>query len=255
MEEEDAEDVRARLPLLIVIALLVLAAFAGVVWLAYNQGVRQGQAGTPTIVTAPEGPARTAPETQTAEAPLSGLSVYEAPVSPAQEAEASALAPAATSAVNIVPSEPVPVQPSAAPPPASPAVSASTMPLPPPPAPAAAPPAPRVAVVPPPPARAAVVPPAPARAVPAGVGAASGAAVLQIGAFPNQDLANGAWNNFRTRFGEAANGLSQDIQVANLGEKGTWYRLRVGAFTTKDAAATKCEQLKAAGGTCFVTAP
>src|SRR6202035_5117827 len=34
----------SRLPLLVVIALVVLAAFAGVVWLAYTQGVERGRA-------------------------------------------------------------------------------------------------------------------------------------------------------------------------------------------------------------------
>ncbi len=41
-EEEDIEG--SRLPLLIVLALLVLAMFAGVVWLAYTQGVARGRA-------------------------------------------------------------------------------------------------------------------------------------------------------------------------------------------------------------------
>ena len=41
-DEEDEEG--SRLPLLIVMALLVLAAFGGVVWLAYERGVASGQA-------------------------------------------------------------------------------------------------------------------------------------------------------------------------------------------------------------------
>ena len=40
-EDDDAEG--SRLPLLIVIALFVLAAFGGVVWLAYTQGVARGR--------------------------------------------------------------------------------------------------------------------------------------------------------------------------------------------------------------------
>ena len=41
-EEEDVEG--SRLPLLIVLALLVLAMFAGFVWLAYSEGVARGAA-------------------------------------------------------------------------------------------------------------------------------------------------------------------------------------------------------------------
>ena len=52
-EEEDVEG--SRLPLLIVLALLVLAMFAGVVWLAYTQGVARGRSETP-VLTAEAGP-------------------------------------------------------------------------------------------------------------------------------------------------------------------------------------------------------
>ena len=58
-EEEDVEG--SRLPLLIVLALLVLAMFAGVVWLAYTQGVARGRGETP-VLTAANGPERVAPE-------------------------------------------------------------------------------------------------------------------------------------------------------------------------------------------------
>ena len=39
---------------LIVIALVVLASFAGVVWLAYSQGVQRGRQDAPRIVAAPQ---------------------------------------------------------------------------------------------------------------------------------------------------------------------------------------------------------
>ena len=53
---EDEEDVEgSRLPLLIVIALVVLAAFAAVVWLAYQRGVQQGHAEVPREIAAEPG--------------------------------------------------------------------------------------------------------------------------------------------------------------------------------------------------------
>ena len=58
-EEDDVEG--SRLPLLIVLALLVLAMFAGVVWLAYTQGVARGRGETP-VLTAANGPERVAPQ-------------------------------------------------------------------------------------------------------------------------------------------------------------------------------------------------
>ena len=57
---EDEEDVEgSRLPLLIVLALLVLAMFGGVVWLAYTQGVARGRGETPVLMAA-NGPERVA---------------------------------------------------------------------------------------------------------------------------------------------------------------------------------------------------
>src|SRR5258705_6244939 len=60
-DEEIEEEERSRLPLLIVVALVVLAAFAGVVWLAYNQGVARGRANVAGVIAAAGRPVRTAP--------------------------------------------------------------------------------------------------------------------------------------------------------------------------------------------------
>ena len=79
-EEEDIEG--SRLPLLIVLALLVLAMFAGFVWLAYSEGVARGRGETP-VVTAEAGPARVAPQDAGGAAePYKGFKVYEQPAPP-----------------------------------------------------------------------------------------------------------------------------------------------------------------------------
>src|SRR5215468_3041943 len=106
LTDEEIEEERSRLPLLIVIALLVLAAFAGVVWLAYNQGVARGRSGDSIVIAPPEGPIRIAP-VETGASPDLNLKVYNQPVPPEQEAAASALAPQAP-AVAIA--EPPPVR-------------------------------------------------------------------------------------------------------------------------------------------------
>ena len=69
--EEDDDVEGSRLPLLIVLALLVLAMFAGVVWLAYTQGVARGRGETP-VLTAANGPERVAPP-QSQNIPRPGL--------------------------------------------------------------------------------------------------------------------------------------------------------------------------------------
>ena len=70
LADEDPEEERSRAPLLVVIALVVLAAFAGVVWLAYNQGVERGRQGASLEITAPEGPVRVAPPEAAACTPI-----------------------------------------------------------------------------------------------------------------------------------------------------------------------------------------
>src|ERR1700742_4737469 len=84
-EEDDIEG--SRLPLLIVLALLVLAMFAGVVWLAYTQGVARGRTETP-VLTAQNGPARVAPANGgSAEQAYKGFKIYEQPAPPDEEVD------------------------------------------------------------------------------------------------------------------------------------------------------------------------
>ncbi len=256
LADEDPEEERSRAPLLVVIALVVLAAFAGIVWLAYNQGVERGRQGASLVITAPEGPVRVAPP-EAAPAPFTGLNVYNDPVSPEQEAKASTLAPKApppapTEAPQIRLSQAAPPPAPATPAPARPAAAA-----PPAPAPAAARPtaAPAPAAAPVQTAQAArPATPAPAAAATGTSRALSGAAVLQLGAFESQELANGAWASLRARFNTLGQ-LAPDVQRADLGAKGIVYRLRAGPFADRTAAVDACTQLKAAGGNCFVAAP
>jgi cell division septation protein DedD len=253
-DDEIEEEEHSRLPLLIVIALLVLAAFAGVVWLAYNEGVARGRAGAAVVIAAPDGPVRTAPlDGGGAPGPYTGLKVYGQSLPPDQEAQASSLAPSPQIAISPPPATPAPPRTQAAglsdaPPvrlnPDTPAVTARQAPAPAKPAVQAAVAAPATPIAGP------TSPPGP------GTGpAVSGKAVLQIGAYETAEIANGAWTTFRSRHADVAAKLAQDVQKADLGAKGTWYRLRVGPFADKAAAAAACEKLRSEGGTCFVTAP
>lgn len=221
---EDEEEERSRLPILIVIALLVLGAFGGVVWLAYNQGVARGRADTPRVVAAPSGPVKTAPEEAGgAPAAYTGLKIYNQPVPPEEEARTSTEAPAPATGI-----------PSEAPPQVASAPEAAA------PAPA---PAPAVAEAAPPAAS-----PAPA--------VAGGGVLLQIGSFPNEAAANGAWTSFQKKHAATLTGYGPDVKAFDLGEKGTWYRLRVGPFPDKATASATCAKLKEEGApACFTAAP
>ena len=291
---EDDDDVEgSRLPLLIVLALLVLAMFGGVVWLAYTQGVARGRGETP-VLTAAAGPEKIAPsQPGGSNVPYQGFKIYEQPAPSDDSADAAPPPPAKPEAARIDTA-----QADAAPPLKQQTAPVETRPAPPaakvepqkvvaPPtkqAPApvkiAAPPPKSVAALiqqanttPPPPAKAA---PVPATSVPAGPAtgaprqlgapvaaatkpapvaakpAAGGAYVLQIGAYKSQADADAAWKAYKAKHAALLSGYSPDVQQAQLGEKGTWYRLRIAGFSDKGGASATCDRLKADGGNCFL---
>jgi outer membrane biosynthesis protein TonB len=282
---EDEEDVEgSRLPLLIVLALLVLAMFAGFVWLAYSEGVARGRGETP-VVTAEAGPARVAPQNAGGAAePYKGFKIYEqpappdddtaqntapaqhpAPAAPATQQAKAAPVETAPPAAKAEPPKPAPVTKTEVPPappkaaavvppkPATPTAKASPLPAQPaaPIGPATAPP--RSLGTAATPAPAATVKPVTAAPMPAAnASAASGATVLQIGAYKSQADANTAWTVYKSKHASLLAGYSPDIQQADLGDKGTWYRLRIAGFSSRDVASALCDRLKADGGGCFL---
>lgn len=278
--EEDDDVEGSRLPLLIVLALLVLAMFAGVVWLAYTQGVARGRGETP-ILTAANGPEKVAPQQPGGtNVPYQGFKIYEQPA-PADDAADEALpvdaaqpapvkpAPVASAPVASAPvvSAPVVPAPVAAAPKPTLSVTAAAKPAASTPAkPAAAPPKTVASLIqqnqatPPPAAKPAASLPAtsPATGAPraltpaAPAPAASGSYVLQIGAFKSQAEADAAWRAYRGKHAALLTGYSPDVRQVELGEKGTWYRLRIAGFNDREVASALCDRLKADGGGCFL---
>jgi cell division septation protein DedD len=255
-DEQEIDEEGSRLPLLIVIALLVLAAFGGVVWLAYSQGVQRGRADAPRMIVAAPGPVKEA-AADTSESPR-GLKIYQQPAPTEDDAADS----------EAVPPPPTPVEPKhettpvqAAPKPAAmaqaPAAKPDVKPQT-----AATKPAETKTVEAKPaatkapasiakPVETATLPPPPAAKAEAEAPVAGGAYVLQIGAYKSQADADAAWKTFKSKHPMAAS-YSEDVRKADLGDKGTWYRLRMGSFGDKSAAASFCEKLKADGGSCLV---
>ncbi len=255
---EDDEDGGGRSPLFIVLTVLVLLAFVAVVWVAYQQGLRQSANGAPPIIAAEAGPIRIAPaEPGGVEVPDQDKMIYE---------RATAESPAETLAAP--PEEPKEL---AVPPAAVAPAAAFAEPAP---APTAEPvdeglstmtieedPGLAVETPPPPPAAAEVkaqlaqIDPGVAEAVASEVSPTAGAALVQVAAYRNDAEAAGAWQTLKSRNADLVQGLKPDIQRADLGAKGVWYRLRVGPFESKAAAAEMCQALKSRGGDCRVVTP
>ena len=279
---EDDDDVEgSRLPLLIVLALLVLAMFGGVVWLAYTQGVARGRGETP-VLTAANGPERVAPpQGGSNTVPYQGFKIYEQPAPSDDNADAASAAqppaPAAAAPKPAPPPPPALKQSSVAAPVEKPVPVAKTEPAKPvasKPAPAAAPPKSMAALIqqsnaapvpakpvakpaPLPAKPMAAVPPAatgaprPLSGPPQTVAAPAGGIVLQIGSYKSQAEADTAWQRYKAKHAALLSGYGDNIQQVDLGEKGTWYRLRVGGFSNREVATALCDRLKADGGACI----
>jgi len=78
----------------------------------------------------------------------------------------------------------------------------------------------------------------------------SGGFVLQVGSYKSESDAMEAWRIYKIAHPAAAE-LEPNVQRADLPEKGTWYRLRIGPFATAADANAVCTKLKASGGDCF----
>jgi hypothetical protein len=77
--------------------------------------------------------------------------------------------------------------------------------------------------------------------------------VVQVSSQRSADQAQAAFADMQRRYRSILGGFKANIQRADLGARGTYYRVRVGPMASRNAALQICEQLKSAGGSCFVT--
>ena len=238
--------------LLLLIALLV---FGGVLYLAYQQGMREGIRNAPPLIEAEVGPAKIIPDDPGGmDIPNADKLIYDGmngnnpaepgvehllpqaeepidrPVSPTTPPErveherievlppGQDIVPDAEAVASDTPSEtavPVPVAPSSRE------------------APNVLPNVPAVPVIP---------------VQTAGVGNF----VVQIAAFRNAPRAEEEFTKLQVAHPDLLGALRSDIARADLGDRGIYYRLRVGPFQTKDAAGALCTRLKGRGQDCIV---
>lgn len=75
----------------------------------------------------------------------------------------------------------------------------------------------------------------------------SGNFFVQVGARNDQAAAMAAFATLQQKYASVLGNHSPSVVKADLGEKGVWFRLRVGPFESKSDAERLCEQLKGAG--------
>lgn len=226
----DDDDDGRRKPIVILAIVALIVVFAGVVFLAYKQGLKQGAQGNPPVIRADDTPAKVAPaDPGGKEFPHQDKTVYDR-ISGGEDATGDAdvehLLPRPEEPMAVAPK---PVEPEPAPNPA--------------PAPALEDQVPPVAAV--PPQAAAPAPEMPSLAV-----TTAGDYVVQLAAFRDEPSAQGAFAKLRSKH-PALSALTSDIQRADLGAKGIYYRLRAG-YMDKAGAAALCTALKAEGQACLV---
>lgn len=75
---------------------------------------------------------------------------------------------------------------------------------------------------------------------------------LQLAAVANEADINGEWQRLKRRLGDIIEGQELQIERADLGSKGVFYRLQIGPFPDRNEAASICTNIKAGGGDCLI---
>jgi len=254
---------RRRGAILLGVAVIVLVAFAGVVWSAYNQGVRESGREGPPRIAADERPFKTLPADPGGyETPDQDKVVYdeisgesrdvEETVSPPDEEpiEMETLPPAGErpppglraesdgapetddpapaemrlAETGAVESEP---EPEPEPEPVEPAAEPQTE---------------------------SADDPAPAAPGLAPDPSGAGGWLVQIAATRTRGDAEGVWSDFASGFPALTEGVSPSYQEADLGERGVFIRVRVPGFGSRAAADAYCAELKRRGQDCITVA-
>jgi hypothetical protein len=240
LEPEAPPRRRLRGPLLV---LAVMTLSAGGLWLAYNNSQTRAPGDVP-VIQADQGTTKTRPQQPGGMAiPDQDKLVYnqgkgppqvekllpppEVPLPrPAPSGEVASDSPAAP-AVPVTPAVPAPAQPPTAPAAAVPMTTA--------------------------PAVAAVLPP-PAPAPSAPVAAVTGYR-LQLGALRSEEAARQEWAKLKKAHGDLLGALSAAWPRADLGERGTYYRIQAGPVGDVAAAEHLCGELKRRNVGCILVRP
>jgi cell division septation protein DedD len=77
-------------------------------------------------------------------------------------------------------------------------------------------------------------------------------AFVQVASQRSEDLARASYADLQRRFPGLLGSRAPDIRAVELADRGTFYRVRVGSFPSREEAAQFCTRLRSAGGECMV---
>ncbi len=80
----------------------------------------------------------------------------------------------------------------------------------------------------------------------------SGRFKVQVGSLPSQTLAEKEWQKIKRKHGDSLLGVNGTIVAKNIPGKGTYYRIYLGGFDTKEEAKALCQTLSSQGVQCLV---
>ncbi|MAP94241.1 MAG: hypothetical protein CMK07_04745 [Ponticaulis sp.] len=242
-------------PLVMALAAGVVLVFGTVVWNAYRQGTKEGPGDTP-IFAADSTPFKHRPDSAKADA--------ETPSQPRlfeEDAESEVIKASVIEPAQLPDGKPRDIRPSGSSSNSSTQTAEVAPQSPPTPAPA---PVPTPTPTPTPTQQAAIVPPpvvSTPRPLPPPVTTTStskfdpsGQFLVQIMALRDLGATEQAWNQLAEAHADIFQGAQMDIQRADLGAKGIFYRLRASAFSSRSDADDFCSELKARGESCIVIA-
>ena len=239
-DASDEEDEGRRRPLYMFAIFVLIFFFAGLVFLAYKQGLKQGSEGQPPIIRADTSPIKGTPTNPGGmEIPHQDRSVYDqmsGSGEPATDDDTEHLLPKAEEPMAMAaPETPAPAATTTAPVEPAPVSAAPVAPV------------EQAAPV----TNAPVVAAKPVEAATATTTAsATGGFVVQLAAFRDEPSALAAFKKLQKKYPSLAS-LSADVQKADLGAKGIYYRLRAG-YIDKSSATALCADLSGKGQACFV---
>ncbi|OCC05562.1 hypothetical protein BA190_07285 [Labrys sp. WJW] len=81
---------------------------------------------------------------------------------------------------------------------------------------------------------------------------ASGSYVVQVSSQRSPADAQNAFQSLQRRFAGVLGGMKPSIRKVDLPDRGTYYRVRVGGWSSPAEATAFCGKLKAAGGDCVI---